>query len=159
MTKRMAMAREILLGLPITRVASVLRYTDQLQTAGAPVGPILERSGIPSALLEHPEAAVPLPTAFHFGELACQALGTEHLGLYVGLAGSLDGLGRYGRTLKASLTLYEYLSKGISLYNMLTTDSASGCRSMEKIFVSILRLIVKPDSAPTSRTVKPWSSP
>jgi len=48
-------------------------------------------------------------------------LGTEHLGLYVGLAGSLDGLGRYGRTLKASLTLYEYLSKSISLYNMLTT--------------------------------------
>jgi len=104
---------------PLTRVASVLRYTPQLQAVGAPVDRLLRRAGIPSLLLNHPEAVVPLPTAFRFGELSCQALATEHLGLYVGLAASLDGLGTYGQMLQGSLTLYDYLRKGITFYNML----------------------------------------
>lgn len=107
--------------LPLTRVATVLRYIHHLQAAGAPVGRLLAHSRIPSVLLEHPEAALPLSTAFRFGELACQSLGTEHIGLLVGFETSLDELGPYGRMLQDSLTLYDYLRKGVSLYNTLIT--------------------------------------
>jgi hypothetical protein len=72
---------------------------------GAPVDRLLALAGIPAQLLEHPAAAVPLENAFRFGELACRALGTEHLGLHVGIATSLDDLGPYGKLLQRSLTL------------------------------------------------------
>jgi hypothetical protein len=83
---------------------------------GAPVDRLLARSGIPAELLNHPAAAVPMESAFRFGELACRTLGTEHLGLHVGLATLLDDLGPYGHMLQSSLTLHDYLRKGISLY-------------------------------------------
>jgi AraC-like DNA-binding protein len=64
---------------------------------------------------------VPLERAFRFGELACRTQGTEHLGLHVGLASSLNDLGPYGRILEEALTVHDYLRKGISLYNLLNT--------------------------------------
>lgn len=102
-------------------MATLLRYVRHLRAVGAPVDRMLARSGIPAMLLEHPAAAVPQTSAFRFGELACRALGTEHLGLYVGLANMLDDLGPYGQKLQASLTVHEYLHTAISLYNMLIT--------------------------------------
>ncbi len=107
--------------LPATRVGSLLRYTGLMQAAGAPVERLLECAGIPPALLDHPAAIVPLERAYRFGELACDALGTEHLGLCVGQTASLDGLGAYGRMLQNALTLHDYLHKGIALYGMLNT--------------------------------------
>jgi len=88
---------------------------------GAPVEHLLVRAGIPAILLNHPAAGVPLENAFRFCDLACQTQGTEHLGLHVGLAAGLDDLGPYGRILQESLTVHDYLRKGISLYNMLIT--------------------------------------
>jgi len=73
--------------LPLARVITILRYTDQLKAAGASVDRLLCRAGIPAVLL----------------------------------ATSLDGLGPYGHVLKGCVTLYDYLRKGISLYNMLIT--------------------------------------
>lgn len=108
-------------GVPSTRVAMLLPYVGQLDLMGAPVGRLLWQAGIPEKLLECPAAAVPLETAFRFGELACRAAGTEHLGAVVGTALRLDDLGSYGLMLKDCLTLSEYFRKGIALYNMLTT--------------------------------------
>jgi AraC-like DNA-binding protein len=88
---------------------------------GAPVERLLRCAGIPAELLNHPAAAVPLRIAFRFGEMACRTQGTEHLGLRVGLASSLDDLGPYGRILRQTLTVHDYLRKGISLFNMLNT--------------------------------------
>jgi AraC-like DNA-binding protein len=48
-------------------------------------------------------------------------VGTEHLGLYVGLATTLDDLGPYGHVLQTALTLHDYLRKGIALYNLLVS--------------------------------------
>jgi AraC-like DNA-binding protein len=107
--------------VPVVRVASFLRYVGYLQAVGAPVGRLLAGARIPAMLLEHPAAVVPQKSAFRFGELACQALGTEHLGVYVGLAHRLDDLGPYGQKLQAALTVHEYLRTGIVLYNMLIT--------------------------------------
>lgn len=108
--------------IPAVRVASFLRYVCHLHAAGAPVGRLAAHSGIPLVLLDHPAAAIPLKTAFRFGELACKALGTEHLGLYVGIASTLDDLGPYGAMLQRSLTVHQYLSNGIELFNTLNNS-------------------------------------
>jgi hypothetical protein len=107
--------------IPLTNVALILPYTCLLESMGAPVERLLARSGIPVGLLQHPAATVPLQNAFRFGELACRTQGTEYLGLNVGLANSLDDYGSYGQILKRSLTIHEYLRKGIALYNTLIT--------------------------------------
>jgi len=110
--------------IPLVRVASFRRYTSHLESIGVPIGRLLACSGIPVELLSHPAAAVPLKSAFRFGELACRAVGTEHLGLHVGLASRLDDLGPYGEMLQRSVTLYDYLRKGISLYNLVITGQS-----------------------------------
>jgi AraC-like DNA-binding protein len=102
-------------------MAALLRYVRYLEAVGAPVDRFLAHAGIPANLLDLPEAIVPREAAFRFGEKACRALGTEHLGLYVGLASLREGLGAYGAILSRALTLQDYLNKGIRLYNMLIT--------------------------------------
>jgi AraC-like DNA-binding protein len=102
-------------------MVSLLRYVHYLEAVGAPVGRLLMRAGIPAVLLDHPASAVPLPSAFRFGELACRAIDSEHLGLHVGLSCQLDDVGPYGDILQNSLTLDEYLRKAVSLYNLTTT--------------------------------------
>ena len=81
----------------------------------------MARAGIPAELLDHPSAAVALENAYRFGELACRNLGTEHLGLQIGLAKPLDAYGPFGQMLQRCLTVHEYLRKGICLYNMVIT--------------------------------------
>ena len=105
----------------MTRVAAILPYTHLLHSVGAPVDKLLNRARIPLELLNHPAAVVPLENAFQFGELACRTQGTEHLGLHVGLSASIDHLGPYGQMLQNALTVYDYLQRGISLYNMVIT--------------------------------------
>jgi AraC-like DNA-binding protein len=107
--------------LPLVRVACLLRYARYLEAAGAPVGRLLARAGIPAVLLDHPASAVPRPSAFRFAELACRAIDSEHLGLHVGLLSGLDDIGPYGGILQSSLTLDEYLRKAVSLYNLTIT--------------------------------------
>ena len=103
------------------RVASILNYTRLLESMGAPVERLLACSGIPAGLLQYPAAAIPLKNAFRFAELVCRTQGTDHLGLHVGLASTLDDYGSYGESLKRSLTVHEYLHKGIALYNTFIT--------------------------------------
>ena len=75
--------------IPVTRVACLLRYTALVDRLGAPLGRLLAESGISEELLDYPAAAVCLKSAYKFGELACEATGTEHLGLYVGMQSRL----------------------------------------------------------------------
>jgi AraC-like DNA-binding protein len=98
-----------------------MRYAELARQMGAPVDSLLAASGIPDELFDHPAAAVCLKSAFKFGELTCRAAGTEHLGLYIGMNTSLEDLGPVGEHLKRSTTVYDYLHRGIGLYNMLIT--------------------------------------
>lgn len=107
--------------IPVTRVLSLLPYTDFLRSIGAPVELLLTRTGISPDLLNHPSAAIPLERAFKLAELSCKTQGTEHIGLHVGLTSTLDDLGPYGQMLQGVLTMHDYLYKGISLHNMLST--------------------------------------
>jgi AraC-like DNA-binding protein len=106
---------------PVTQVSMLRFYTDRLDSCGVRAEPLLERAGIPARLLQFPSALVPLENAYAFVELACRAAGTEHLGVHIGLATSLDDLDVYGRVLKNCVTLHEYFRKGIALFNMVVT--------------------------------------
>ena len=103
------------------RVAVLLRYVGCIEAVGAPVERLLARSGIPAVLLGNPMAVVPQEKAMRFADLACRCLGTEHLGVYVGLLFKLDNLGPYGQMLQRALTLHEYFQKGISFYDTLVS--------------------------------------
>ena len=107
--------------IPATRAAGVNRYARPLESLGVAVDLLLADASIPGELLECPEALVPLDRAFKFAELACRAVGSEHLALHLGFRPSLDEYGSYGELIKKSLTVYEYLRKGVSLYNLLIT--------------------------------------
>jgi len=106
--------------VPATRIANLLRYAHAIERAGGPVDSLLARAGIPSWLLATPSAAVPLENALRFGELACRALDTEHLGLHVGITTSFADLGAYGSVLQRARTLAEYLNTGIALFGAIT---------------------------------------
>jgi len=108
--------------ISLAKVALLLRYVGPLETAGAPVDRFLTQTKIPANLLQHPGAVIPLEHGFRFVELACRTLGTEHLGLYVGQANLLEGLGPFGDILRRALTLHEYFDKAIRLYNTLMTN-------------------------------------
>ena len=99
-------------------------WVDYLKTQGAPVDALLERSGIRPELLCHPTAALPLRKVFHWIELACRSLGTEHIGLEIGDATSNEDLGHYGRALSSALTLYDYINQGISLYGTVVVGQS-----------------------------------
>jgi len=107
--------------IPVTRVAFLMRYAELARQMGAPVDSLLAASGIPDELFDHPAAAVCLISAYKFGELACRAADTEHLGLYIGMNTTLEDLGPIGEHLKRSTTVYDYLQRGMGLYNMLIT--------------------------------------
>ncbi|NEV65268.1 helix-turn-helix transcriptional regulator, partial [Thiorhodococcus minor] len=96
----------------------------QVQSLGAPAEALLIRSGIHPDLLAHPSAAAPLKKVFQWIELACQSLGTEHLGLHVGDATSNADLGHYGRLLEGALTLHHYIQKGMSLYHTVVVGQS-----------------------------------
>jgi AraC-like DNA-binding protein len=109
--------------IPVVRVASLLRFVRCVESLGAPCEHLLPASGIPVELLEHASAAVSLENAFKFGEKACKAADTEHLGLYVGMWTSLDDLGPMGQKLKRSTTVHDYLRQGVALYNSQITGA------------------------------------
>lgn len=99
-------------------------WTDYLQRQGAPTERLLERSAIRAELLRQPTAAVPLKKLFHWLELACRSLGTEHMGLHVGSTTTNEDLGHYGRVLSSALTLYEYINQGIALYGTVVVGQS-----------------------------------
>lgn len=108
-------------GIPLTRVLSILPFVRWLDSAGVATETLLSSADINPALLNYPVSVIPLKRAFLLGELACREIGSEHFGLNVGCATSIDSLGTYGRELQSTRTVGEYLQKGISLYNLHTT--------------------------------------
>jgi AraC-like DNA-binding protein len=106
--------------IPVVRADMLAHYCRHFQDMGAPVEGLLELSGIPPEILAVPNAVVPLRNAFRCAEYACSSLQTEHLGLYVGEASTLEDLGAYGHSLGRANTIGDYLQRGIDLFSTLT---------------------------------------
>ena len=107
--------------IPVTTSGVVGHSAKYFESLGAPVERLLQQAGIPAHILDIPDAVVRLQSAYRFVELVCQNMHSEHLGLYFGLASSLDDFGSYGTNLKCSYTIGDYLEKGIDSYSSLTT--------------------------------------
>ena len=101
--------------LPFTRANSFIPFNLFLDTLGSPTQRLLQKARIPVALLEDPEALVPVHMAYHFLESAVQLEGIDDLGLRVAQEASAFQLGTYGIRLQRAQTVAEYLQIGISL--------------------------------------------
>jgi AraC-like DNA-binding protein len=136
--------------MPLARVASLLRYMEYLRDAGVAVDHLLDYAGIPEELLAYAGAAVPLESAFRFIGLACRALGTEHLGLYVGQGFALRNLGAYERRLRNARTVHAYLSEGVAFYNRLVTG--------QRLWISVHGTEVRVNAKAPRTGIAPYQS-
>lgn len=66
--------------LPLTRVSGMAPPVEYLDSLGAPTSRLLQRAGMPSALLEEGEALVPLHLVQRFVEVAADWTYAEDLG-------------------------------------------------------------------------------
>lgn len=105
----------------VVRAPVFRQITFRLERLGAPVGQLLESAGISQELLALPDTLVPLANVFRFFELSCSSLGTEHLGLDLGLASSLADFGDYGKSLANSPTVGAYMQAGTRHYRCLNS--------------------------------------
>jgi hypothetical protein len=107
--------------IPTVRMAMLLPYLGTCDSAGVSVQRLLAGAGISATLLDHPTVAVPFESVKRLIALACRRTDTEHLGLWTSLPRSIDDFGPFGRLLNRSLTVHEYLLKGIAFYTMIMT--------------------------------------
>ena len=84
----------------------------------------LQKAKIPPALLEHPEAPVPLRLAYRFLNEACRAEGIENVGLHVGCATSLSEPGEFGEILLSARNVLEYFERGVRFAGAVTSGDS-----------------------------------
>jgi AraC-like DNA-binding protein len=101
--------------LPFTRANAFVPFTGFLDSLGSPTQRLLQKARIPGALLEDPEALVPVNMAYRFLESAVHLEGIDDLGLRVAQQADAFQLGTYGTRLQRAKTVAEYLQIGISL--------------------------------------------
>ena len=110
--------------IPFTHVGILLPFVSYLEHLGTPTGNYLQKAKIPLALLDHPEARIPLRLAYRFLNEACRAEGIENAGLDVGRATSLSDLGEFGDMLLRARNVLEYLQTGVRLVGAVTTGES-----------------------------------
>ena len=103
------------------RAPIITHLACRLEAMGAPVASLLGRAGISAELLAFPDTLIPLANTFKLLELACSSLGTEHLGIDLGLGSSLVDFGDYGKSLAGSLTVGAYMHAGTRHYRCLNS--------------------------------------
>ncbi len=100
------------------RAHELTRYSNFLKLHGVSAERLLSEAGIPSVVLEHPRALVAQSRACRFGELACQALSTEHLGLHLAAGEAVDDIPVYGNLMANAGTVGDYLIRGSRLFRI-----------------------------------------
>jgi len=99
-------------------MAPVVAFLDSL---GTPAARLLERAGIPPALLEGGEALVPLHLVHRFAEIAARSTGIVNIGTVVGQQTCAYDLGAFGKLLSRAVTVYDYLQIGSRLIGAVTS--------------------------------------
>jgi AraC-like DNA-binding protein len=97
--------------IPLTKISTVTPFLPFLQRGGAEVGRHLAAFQIDPTDLLDPEAFVPLPLAAEFIANVARHEGISNIGFEVGGTSSLGGMGEFGRSLQASVTLLEMLRR------------------------------------------------
>ncbi len=101
--------------IPLVRVNAFLPYVQFLNQIGTPIDRLMEQTGIPILVLNHPESLMPFIPAINFLEKTARLEGIEDLGLLVAQQISADHLGAFGKCVCQAATLYELLQTIIRL--------------------------------------------
>jgi len=115
--------------VPFTRACTLGPVVEVLQRCGAPVEKYLSTARIDPAILDDPDAPVPLFFALHFADHASRAAGIEDLGLVA--ADRLNGLtelGTFSSILSEVPCAAAYLTEGARLVRRLTSGSRYALR-------------------------------
>lgn len=99
--------------IPFVRSNALAPFIIFLNTIGAPVDRLLRQARVPPALLNDPEALLPVMSAYRFAELAARREKIEDIGVVTGQQASSFDLGRYGDILRGTATVLEYLRIGV----------------------------------------------
>ena len=115
------MARRKRAAIHVIRASILQHVVSRFEAMGAPVGELLDRSGVSPELLALGDTLVPLANVFRFFEMSCASMGSEHLGLDLGHNSSLADFGNYGKSLARSPTVGAYLQSGVRYYRCLNS--------------------------------------
>lgn len=160
--------------LPLTRASGLVPLVAFLDSVGAPTAVLLERAGIPAALLEEGEALLPLSHVHRLIGLAVRWTGVDNLGAMIGQQTSAFDLGAFGQILARTVTVFDYLQTGSRLISAVTSgerfwmthegdlvrfhhfqpgfDEVGRCQSdlyVLAVTVRMLRSILGPDWSPS----------
>ncbi|MEE4108757.1 MAG: helix-turn-helix domain-containing protein [Halieaceae bacterium] len=114
--------------IPFVRANAFAPFIEFLREVGCPVERCLDEARIPQAMLDNPEALVPLASGYRFLELAALREGIDDVGVIVGQRLSAFDLGSYGATLEKASTVHEYLQLGSSLMSVHSTATTISLR-------------------------------
>jgi hypothetical protein len=114
--------------IPFVRANAFAPFIEFLREVGCPVERCLGEARIPQAMLDNPEALVPLASGYRFLELAALREGIDDVGVIVGQRLSAFDLGTYGATLEKASTVHEYLQLGSSLMSVHSTATTISLR-------------------------------
>jgi AraC-like DNA-binding protein len=106
--------------VPLIRVGILLPFAEFLAEIGAPVERLLTHAGLSPAVLEVPEALVPLHGVHQFVDYSARKQGVDNLGLVVGGRMPIQALGAFGHLIAGAPTLHLALhlaEEAIRLYN------------------------------------------
>lgn len=107
--------------IPLTHIGFVLPFVAYLEDVGVPVEKYLRRAKIPPALLQRPDAWIPLHLGHRFLDEACRVSGIEDPGMHVGRRTSLSDLGEFGQRLLGARNVLDYLERGVHLISSVTS--------------------------------------
>jgi AraC-like DNA-binding protein len=107
--------------IPFVRANAFAPFIEFLHEVGCPVERRLSEARMPQAILDNPEALVPLTSGYRFLELAARREGIQDVGVLVGQRLSAFDLGTYGATLRDASTVHEYLQRGSAMMGIHST--------------------------------------
>jgi AraC-like DNA-binding protein len=109
--------------IPFVRANTFAPFIEFLREVGCPVERRLGEARMPQAMLDNPEALVPLTSGYRFLELVARREGIEDVGVIVGQRLSAFDLGAYGAALQEASTIHEYLQLGSALMGVHSTGT------------------------------------
>lgn len=108
--------------VPFMNISGLLIVVEALQKLGIPTEKYAEKSGVPLAYLDQPEAVIPVILAGRFADLLAHKEGVEDLGFCIGLkCNALQNFGAYSARIRSAPTCLTYLYLAAQLYGTTIT--------------------------------------
>jgi hypothetical protein len=101
--------------IPLIRASQLKPFNDYLNRIGAPVERLMKQAGLPTAVVDEPDALISYHSLGHFMEAAALSEGIDDFGLRVAQASSVYDIGAFGAFVVNAPTLYVALERFIKM--------------------------------------------